>query len=790
LADILLMTNGEKVLDLLAGTGIPPYDTPGYKVNANAWDPGYPNVASQKSGISRSRSGERLLYREYGNRQMTLPTTIFGYNRADLLQKVGDLSTLAEGSGTAEIRHEDSDSKPVYLKIRLGQTSHTRYSLIRQGSYHYPPDWKGWSNISDAQAVIVNGALVLECDGSFTGEWRPFLYNINETGNSPTAGGFLVEAGTPNHYYRIPNVMDFDRAGGFISFWVRPSFLYNDGVLRVALHEQNGYMVLQKTTGNVLTWTITTTGPATKTVSMALTSAFDQVVGHHVFVGWGDVGLQLWVDNVRATGGDDASTSPVIAGAGLGGVGGLVTLGANTAGTSPFPGELWDVRLYRTIDKIRIADVGEIYFAGPEPYAQRMMSDLAISCSNDGSHGQAWDLDGIRGDMEPEVRFELAFVLDTVVEPGSNGISRVELANRVRPTGGFAHIVECESFTADNSAAITANSAASGGNCLDSGAAGPAAVVPPSPTHTIVGIASTTIYGYAIAALLPTGWTQFSIMHTVTDAPDTLSTSNFVRLSWTPVTGALAYAVMRQSIYQIMGIRSVNIGGTTFDDVGNPPERTAWEPGAPAIGRSGHKVLPSLGYDGPFKVKGVVQKSAAGPASVQLRASQGGVNDVVLGPVVDITQKPVSTWFEVDLGRFIFPLWESPTGQPAAVTLHLFDSGNSSVHVLWDLLRLMPFDEEDPIWKWDQRVYSLGTFDRLIFQGGKVFRYNGDPSVGTFVPLGGPPTGGPVRFTGNVNNRLIPSFNRATGKVVKSDVVHFYGQYRERWTQIAAKGMP
>jgi hypothetical protein len=414
------------------------------------------------------------------------------------------------------------------------------------------------------------------------------------------------------------------------------------------------------------------------------------------------------------------------------------------------------------------------------------MGNIVASNTNDGTHGSAWDLQAVPGDMEPDLRASFAFVLDTVAEPGSNGIGRFTLANRISPASNFNHLIEAESFTVDNSATTGADATASGGSRLNSAAAGPAAVVPSAPTVVPQGVTGTAIYSYAVSALLPTGWTPASGFTTITTGNDTLNGTNFNRVTATAVTGALAYAFLKFSLTQAIGI--IISSGVTFDDQGQPPERTSFEPGAPAVGRSGYKTLPATGYVGGFRVRGIVQKSAAGAASVQLRLTQSGTNDAVASPVVDLTTLASGIWIEVDLGRFVFPIWEAPRGEPASVTLHLFDSGNGSVAVRWDALRLLPFEEEAPLYAWSQKLYSLGTFDRLVLANRRIYRWNGDPAVGGYVPIGGNPGGGSIRLLPGVNNRLIPAVSRVSGKVVKSDLIHFEGEFCARYTQFAARG--
>lgn len=91
-------------------------------------------------------------------------------------------------------------------------------------------------------------------------------------------------------------------------------------------------------------------------------------------------------------------------------------------------------------------------------------------------------------------------------------------------------------------------------------------------TYEIVGIAGTAEYNYMVEAKTDSGFTLYSQVLNVTDAPDTINGSNFVRLSYSSVGGGfIEFKIYRETVasgdfHQIAHIRNANV--LLWDDQG------------------------------------------------------------------------------------------------------------------------------------------------------------------------------------------------------------------------------
>lgn len=108
----------------------------------------------------------------------------------------------------------------------------------------------------------------------------------------------------------------------------------------------------------------------------------------------------------------------------------------------------------------------------------------------------------------------------------------------------------------------------------------PTTAAPTSPGVTNIGAAGATTYSYKITAIDEETYEESlpSTVATTTTGNATLSITNFNRVTWTNVSGAISYNVylLKDGLYQLIGIS----GGTSFDHDGtsnpdaneNPPE--------------------------------------------------------------------------------------------------------------------------------------------------------------------------------------------------------------------------
>lgn len=113
-----------------------------------------------------------------------------------------------------------------------------------------------------------------------------------------------------------------------------------------------------------------------------------------------------------------------------------------------------------------------------------------------------------------------------------------------------------------------------GGSCPEAGGSAPDA--PTAPTVTPQGTTGSTTWSYWIIAVNDHGQSYPGATGTTTTGNATLSGSNFNQISWSAVTGADSYLVMRQDVGS--GENPGLIGtttGTSFDDTGL--DSTTWE---------------------------------------------------------------------------------------------------------------------------------------------------------------------------------------------------------------------
>lgn len=120
------------------------------------------------------------------------------------------------------------------------------------------------------------------------------------------------------------------------------------------------------------------------------------------------------------------------------------------------------------------------------------------------------------------------------------------------------------------SAQVVAIGGWGGGGCQ-----APAGAAPPSPAApavTVHGAAGTRTWRYYVVASNANGNSQPSPIATISNGAATLSTSQFLRLTWTPVAGATSYKVMRFA----SGGTPISTGlvatvtSPSFDDTGAP----------------------------------------------------------------------------------------------------------------------------------------------------------------------------------------------------------------------------
>lgn len=128
-------------------------------------------------------------------------------------------------------------------------------------------------------------------------------------------------------------------------------------------------------------------------------------------------------------------------------------------------------------------------------------------------------------------------------------------------------VVNWETDLSELSAEVVAIGGWGGGACQPTG------TVPAQPTAPTIephGTAGTRTWQYFIVAANATGNSDPGAISTVTTGPVTLSTSDYLRLTWAPVAGATRYKVMRLT----SGGAPVETGligtttATTLDDVG------------------------------------------------------------------------------------------------------------------------------------------------------------------------------------------------------------------------------
>ena len=95
----------------------------------------------------------------------------------------------------------------------------------------------------------------------------------------------------------------------------------------------------------------------------------------------------------------------------------------------------------------------------------------------------------------------------------------------------------------------------------------PVSLAPPTPTASITGSGSTT-YSYRVSAFGTYGESVPSVAAVASSAPNTLSLTAYVTISWTAVAGATGYAIYGRTDGAWRHMASVSSGTTSYADKG------------------------------------------------------------------------------------------------------------------------------------------------------------------------------------------------------------------------------